>query len=83
MFQTVFGSAMLFFGLLLLIFNQRLAQASLDFRKWAFGIKPFIPGVGACRDHPPGSVLRNIWFAICAAPDNHLVVLSMYRVGPS
>ena len=44
MFQTVFGSAMLFFGLLLLIFNQRLAQASLDFRKWAFGVKPFIPG---------------------------------------
>lgn len=44
MFQTLFGSALLLFGLLLLIFNQRIAQFSINLDKWALGIGELVPG---------------------------------------
>ena len=43
MFQTLFGMAMFFLGLLLLSLNQRLAKSFEDFERWAFGSGPLIP----------------------------------------
>jgi hypothetical protein len=43
-FQTLLALVMFCFGLLLLIFNQRLAKSAIGLTKWTFGIGELVPG---------------------------------------
>lgn len=79
MLQTLFGLGLCLLGLMVLVFNRRLAKSSEDFRIWAFGIRPLIPDAERA-----GLILVGIFAVVYGLlyATHLLMILRSVQVGP-